>query len=120
MELHGLARDAGSVGNSVRSALIAINKDINEEKNLSIITAAGLVRTKAGLFSEKLDRGVDDDSKDTVGEIIQTAKNVADSHRNMPMEGGMAAPQGAELAVLLMNTTNTRVKANACGVPAIS
>ena len=120
MELRGLAGDAGSVEDSARSALIAINKDINEGKNLSIITAAGLVCTKAVLFSEKLDGGVDDISKDTIGKIIQTTKNVADSRRNMTVEGGMAAPQGAEPAVLLTDTANTRLKAKACGVPAIS
>ena len=119
MELSWLAGDAGSVGDSARSALIAIKKVINEGENLRIITAEGLVCTKA-VFSEKFDGGVDDDSKDTFGEIIQTTKNVADSRRNMTVEGGMAAPQGAEPAMLLTDTANTRVKANAYGVPAIS
>ena len=113
MELSWLAGDAGSVGDSARSALIAIKKVINEGENLRIITAEGLVCTKA-VFSEKFDGGVDDDSKDTFGEIIQTTKNVADSRRNMTVEGGMAAPQGAEPIVDLRATANTR------GMPAIS
>ena len=62
---------------------------------------------------------MDDDSKDTDGEIIRTTKNVADSRRAR-LGGGKEAPQGEEPAVLLTDVALMRVKAKAHGVPAIS
>lgn len=119
-ELHGLAKDAGSVGDSARSALIAINKVISERKDLKIITAKNSDLTKIGFFREKLDRGVDDDEMNIDDIIIRTAKNVAESRRKMTVDKNKVAPHGAEPAVLLTEDVAMRVKANASGVPAIS
>lgn len=82
---------------------------------MKIITAEGSDPIKIGFFRAKLDRGVDDDSKDIDGEIIQITKNVTDSCSKITIEKNKT-----ELAVLLSEDVNIRVKADTSGVPTIS
>ncbi|KAF8249141.1 hypothetical protein K440DRAFT_526131, partial [Wilcoxina mikolae CBS 423.85] len=55
-ELHGLGNKSGSVGDSAKSAMIAINKAIAELKNVRVITAKNSDVTRAGFFREKIKR----------------------------------------------------------------
>lgn len=112
LELHGLARQADSVGDSAKSALVAIYNAIKNQENLKIINAEGLDLTKIEFFCEKSEKDTED-NKD-IDEIIRTTKNVADSRRKE------TAPQGAGPAVLLTEDGNMHTKAIAGGVSSIS
>ena len=120
MELHGLAKDAGSAGDSARSALIAITKAINKRTDLKIVTAMGSDLTKIGFFREKLNSSIDEGEMSVDNIIMGTTKNVADSRHKTAVDTNKAAPQGAEPAVLLTEDVNMHTKAFANNVPAIS
>ncbi|KAI5777653.1 hypothetical protein EDC01DRAFT_635571 [Geopyxis carbonaria] len=113
-ELHGLGNNSGPVGDSAKSAMIAINKAITEKKDVKIITAKGNDLTKVGFFREKLERD-EEDIRNIDDVIIRTTKLQAELRsQTLPPAGN------AESAILLTEDTNMRVKANARGVPAIS
>ncbi|KAA8907426.1 hypothetical protein FN846DRAFT_946959 [Sphaerosporella brunnea] len=114
-ELHGLGNNAGSLGDSAKSAMIAINKVIAERKDVRIITAKGSDVTKAGFYKEKL-ADHDEETRNLDDVIIRTTKLQADARREVFGDRTYTA----EPAVLLTEDTNMRVKANARGVPAIS
>jgi predicted ribonuclease YlaK len=118
-ELHGLGNNAGSLGDSAKSAMIAINKIIAERKDVKIITAKGSDVTKAGFFREKLEKDDDDETRNIDDVIIRTTREQAQSRRQAFAERGVIG-YNAETAILLTEDTNMRVKANARGVPAIS
>jgi predicted ribonuclease YlaK len=119
-ELHGLGNNAGSLGDSAKSAMIAINKAIAERKDVKIVTAKGNDVTKIGFFREKLERIEDDDETRNIDDIIiRTTRQQAQSRRQAFAEKGVIG-YGSEPAILLTEDTNMRVKANARGVPAIS
>ena len=119
-ELHGLGNNSGSVGDSAKSAMIAINKVIAERKDVRIITAKNSDVTKAGFFREKLERDEDDETRNIDDIIIRTTRYQSEARRQTFTEKGIIGLKGAEPAILLTEDTNMRVKANARGVPAIS
>lgn len=119
-ELHGLGNNSGSVGDSAKSAMIAINKVIAERKDVKIITAKNSDVTKAGFFREKLERDEDDETRNIDDIIIRTTRYQSETRRQSFKERGIIELNGAEPAILLTEDTNMRVKANARGVPAIS
>ncbi|KAF8545284.1 hypothetical protein BDD12DRAFT_785789 [Trichophaea hybrida] len=116
-ELHDRANNSDSVGDSARSALYAIKQAIAGRKNIRIITANNSDVTKAGFFREMLERDEDDEARDIDDIIICMTRQQSESRRQEFAEIGF---NGAELAILLTEDTNMRVKANARGVPTIS
>jgi hypothetical protein len=117
-ELHGLGKNAGSLGDSAKSAMIAINKAIADRKDVKIITARGNDLTKVGFFKEKLEKD-DDETRNIDDVIIRTTEEQAQLRRQAFTQRGITG-YDAETAILLTEDTNMRVKANARRVPAIS
>ena len=117
--LHGLSKDPGSVGDSARSALVAINRVISERKDLKIINAEGSDLTEIGVFRKELDGDVGEGGMGT-DDVIRTARGVAGFRRKVAVGMNKAARQRGEPAVLLTEVANMRKKANGSGVPAIS
>ena len=71
--LHGLSKDPGSVGDSARSALVAINRVISERKDLKIINAEGTDLTEIGVFRKELDGDVGEGGMG-IDDVIRTAR----------------------------------------------
>jgi len=116
-ELLGLGNNS-SIGDSAKSAMIAINKAIADKANIRIITARGNDVTKAGFFREKVERD-ENEIRNTDDVIIRTTRHQAESRRQAFADKGVIG-YAAQPAILLTEDTNMRVKANARGVPAIS
>jgi len=119
-KLHGLGNNSGTVGDSAKSAMIAISKVIANGKDVRIIAAKNSDVTNAGFFREKLERDEDDETHNIDDIIICTTMYQSEARRQIFKEKGIIGLNGAEPAILLTEDTNMRVKANARGVLAIS
>jgi len=88
-ELHGLRNNSDSVGDSAKSAMIAINKVITERKDFRITTKKSDA-TKTSLLIEKLERDEDDDI------IIRTTRDQSEAQRQAFTEKNIIGLNGAD------------------------
>ncbi|KAI5812384.1 hypothetical protein BZA77DRAFT_390754 [Pyronema omphalodes] len=117
-ELHGLSTKTGSVGDSCRSAMISIKRAIADHKDVKILTAQNSDLSRTGFYKEQVQEQENVTNMDDV--IILVASNQLKLRREAWAVKGVTDFEGAELAILLTEDTNMRVKAKAQQIEAMS